>query len=269
MNDLSQALRRRLPPAGVIFGIIFILLASLVMVRLGFWQLDRLAQRRAFNARVANEISAPILDLNQLPLPENLADQEYRSVQVRGTYDLAHQVELRNQPREGALGVHLLTPLIIEGTQQIVLVDRGWAPYETAAANQVSQYDEPGVVNVHGVFRRSQPAPLGILQAASKALVEGRLPGWPNADLNLISEQTRLKLLPVYIQALPDNGQQGLLYRNQPNVELSEGPHLGYAIQWFTFAAVLPVGFALLIRQRALRAMRKNSPVEVIEKPEP
>jgi cytochrome oxidase assembly protein ShyY1 len=40
-----------------------------------------------------------------------------------------------------------------------------------------------------------------------------------------------------------------------PLPELSEGPHLSYAIQWFSFAVVALVGSAILVR-RDRRAKR-------------
>jgi surfeit locus 1 family protein len=36
-----------------------------------------------------------------------------------------------------------------------------------------------------------------------------------------------------------------------PPPELSEGPHLGYAFQWFTFTVIALVGYPLILRRRA------------------
>jgi surfeit locus 1 family protein len=109
---------------------LLVILAMGVMVRLGIWQLDRLAQRRAFNARVQAQMEASTLHLQGAALTEDLPSMEYRQVQVTGEYDFAHQVALRNQAWQGQFGVHLVTPLEISGTQTAVLVDRGWIPYD-------------------------------------------------------------------------------------------------------------------------------------------
>ena len=49
-------------------------------IRLGIWQLDRLDQRRAFNAQFESARAQPALDLNQ-EQPENLPDMEWRVCQ--------------------------------------------------------------------------------------------------------------------------------------------------------------------------------------------
>src|SRR5215211_9152981 len=94
-------------------------------IRLGIWQLDRLEQRRAFNARFEWARKQPVLDLNR-DQPPNIADMEWRPVKVTGEYDFANQVALRNQYYDNQYGYHLLTPLLFD--RGAVLVDRGWVP---------------------------------------------------------------------------------------------------------------------------------------------
>src|SRR5512141_1932744 len=100
-------------------------------IRLGIWQLDRLQQRRAFNAQFEAAQAEAALDLNQ-ELPSDISEMEWRSVKVTGKYDFANQVALRNQYNGDQYGYHLLTPLRFnEGS---VLVDRGWIPAESNSA---------------------------------------------------------------------------------------------------------------------------------------
>ena len=124
--------------------------------RLGLWQLDRLTQRRASNARIAYVTSLPPAEL---PSTEDLSAQEYRAVRVQGIYDFDNQVALRNQASAGEYGYHLLTPLLLAdeespAVKSAVLVDRGWIP---AAGNATPQdwrrYDAAGIVLVEGVIR--------------------------------------------------------------------------------------------------------------------
>ena len=61
---------------------------------------------------------------------------------------------------------------------------------------------------------------------------------------------TPYQLLPVYVQQAPDPAWTSLPYRSQPDVEISEGPHLGYALQWFTFSALLGLGYPVFIRRQ-------------------
>src|SRR5215213_6006640 len=94
------------------------LLATLLVVagtglciRLGIWQLDRLAQRRAFNHQVLTMRAMPALDLNQ-EQPTDISTMEWRPVSVQGEYDFADQVALRNQYNGDQYGYHLMTPLV-------------------------------------------------------------------------------------------------------------------------------------------------------------
>ena len=104
---------------------VLVLVAMAVMIRLGVWQLDRLAQRRAFNAHVITQSNLPALDLTGKAPFQDLTGMEYRKAVVRGKYLLDQAIVLRNQYWNGQYGVHLLTPLLIEGSRQAIMVDRG------------------------------------------------------------------------------------------------------------------------------------------------
>lgn len=214
---------------------LLVLAAIGVMARLGVWQLDRLAERRAFNARVQAQLDQPPFNLTAATFTAPVYDMEYRAVTVVGRYDFAQQVALRNQVWENTLGVHLLTPLIISGTDTAVLVNRGWI---TATARW-GDFDEPGVVTITGVLRRPQTQPDfgGVPDPA------GALPVWNIVNLDRLREQISHPLLLAYIQQTPEPNRTALPHRAAVTVELSEGSHLGYALQWFLFAIVLAVGY--------------------------
>lgn len=230
---------------------LLVIAAMGVLVRLGLWQLDRLAQRRAFNARVMAQQAAAPLTLDDQSFGSNLLDMEYRAVVVTGEYDHAQQVLLRNQVWDDQPGAHLLTPLVISGTDRAVLVDRGWIPSEDSTPDKRGQYDEPGIVTVRGVVRRPQTRP-DFGGAPDPQLTPGqtRLDAWNIVNLERISRQVSLSLLPVYIQQAPDPAWTALPYRSQPQLDLSEGPHFSYALQWFTFAAILAVGYPVYVRRK-------------------
>jgi surfeit locus 1 family protein len=138
---------------------LLVIVFMLGMIRLGFWQLDRLKQRRASNARVQVQLLAQALDLNLHPPSQSLTDFVYRSVKVTGVYDFSQQVYLKNQVWGNQLGVHLLTPLNISGSNQAALVDRGWIPFEDAVPGKVEQYDQAGQVTITGVIQLQQSEP--------------------------------------------------------------------------------------------------------------
>src|SRR5262249_8044896 len=92
-----------------------------VMIGLGIWQLQRLAERRALNARIGVVMAQP-----PAPLPGAVSDlPDYTPVVATGSYDFANEIVVRNRAHEQQPGVHLLTPLRLQGSDQAVLVDRG------------------------------------------------------------------------------------------------------------------------------------------------
>ena len=235
---------------------ILVIAAAAVMVWLGFWQLDRLEQRKAFNARVAAQLAESPLELTNQNLDLDLFNMEYRSAVVSGEFDHERQVVLRNQDWQGRLGVHLLTPLVISGGEKAILVDRGWVPYEDFTGDNLSQYDDPGLVEVEGTIRRSQSKPL-IGGRADQAPGPGEDPlkAWYWINIDDISGQFPYELLPVYQVSSPDLIEEQMPYRREEELDLSEGSHLGYAFQWFTFAAILGIGYPIYVRKEEGQAV--------------
>lgn len=240
---------------------VLVLIAVAVMVRLGIWQLDRLQQRRAFNTRVEAQLSAIPLDLSGENLDSDLYSMEFRSAFVTGEFDHERQVVLRNQDWQGRLGVHLLTPLLIEGTDSALLVDRGWIPYEDFTEGKLGIYDVAGSTQVEGILRRSQSKPaIGGRADQVPGPGEAPLQAWNWININDISKQLPYPLLPAYMAQVPISTEQSLPYRSELDLDLTEGSHLGYAFQWFTFAAILGIGYPFYVRREESRkADRPNT----------
>jgi surfeit locus 1 family protein len=74
------------------------------------------------------------------------------------------------------------------------------------------------------------------------------LPAWNLVNVERIAQQVSPPLLPIYVQQAPDPSWTRLPIRSQPTLDLSEGSHMGYAIQWFVFAAVLLLGYPRFVR---------------------
>lgn len=230
------------------FATLLVIAASLVMARLGIWQLDRLEQRRAFNAQFTAARAQPPLDLNKDVLAD-LALMEWRAVTFTGEYDFANQVAVRNQYYGNEYGYHLLTPLLSNGTA--VLVDRGWIPADgNATPADWRKYDEPGQVAVTGQIRLGQAKPaLGGVADALPA--DGnKLAVWNNANVEQIALQMPYPILGIYLQPAADPADATPPIPYQPEIELTEGPHFGYALQWFTFTAILLIGYPFFVRKQ-------------------
>lgn len=230
-----------------------------VMIRLGIWQLDRLEQRREFNARVLTQMNQPVLNLNQAFSTENLAEMEYRKVHARGVYDFANQVVIRNQVWNNRSGVHLLTPLRLDGTDNVVMVDRGWIPLEDISPENWDKYDEPGLVNIDGVIRLSQSKPDFGSRGDELPADGSALTAWNLVNLELMSEQLPYPILKIYIQQYPEGDDETLPIRSVTEVEITEGPHMGYALQWFTFATILFLGYPVYVKREMALKKRNTS----------
>ncbi len=230
------------------------LLTCAITIRLGFWQLDRLAQRRASNAQLIGRLSAPPLELTAAFLASLRSGSEaealtYRPVVVRGTFDFTDEVALPNQVWNGQIGLDLLTPLVVEGTDRAVLVDRGWIPAADAAPQQWVQYDAPsGPVEINGWVHpsrqgRSWPAPGS--QANPRRLV---------TDLDLAHLQAFLHhpLAPLVVAESPAAGDEAgpPPHRHLPQPDLSEGVHKIAAIQWFIISAIIVAGQVIFVRRQ-------------------
>ncbi len=233
-----------------IFTTLLVLLATAVLMRLGFWQLDRLELRRAFNAHYLEVAALSPLEISAAPA-EDLATMEYRPATVTGVYDYENQVALRNQYNDLVYGYHLITPLILADGSAI-LVNRGWIP---ASGNETPadwrKYDQPGEQTVSGVLRLGEEPEMGGIPDPELAEGQTRLEFWNNLNLARIARQIPHPLLPVYLQPdQPADNSQPPILPARPEIEISEGPHQGYAMQWFTFAAMLFFGYPFFLRKQ-------------------
>jgi len=231
---------------------IIVILGAALCVRLGVWQLDRLEQRKSFNFHVEKMWEATTISLPEELNRYSLQEMEYRSITATGVYDYDHQVAVRNQYWENEYGYHLITPLVI-GEGIAVLVDRGWIPAEgnDAASDWQSYQADQEIARAAGIIRLGQERPdVGGRPDPTLLPGQNRLDIWNNVNLMRIADQVPYELVNIYIQLDPIENSGVLPIPVQPQIELSEGPHLGYAGQWFTFAALLFFGYPFFIRKR-------------------
>jgi surfeit locus 1 family protein len=231
---------------------VLVVVGAVVMIGLGVWQLQRLGERRALNVQIRARMAQP---------PADLAHQsgglpEYTPVLAKGVYDFANEIVLRNRAHDQEPGVHVLTPLRLAGSDQAVLVDRGWIPYITADPTARAAYDGPPTpVTVMGLARLSQARTLLLLPADPTASPAApRLDAWFWINIPQIQSQMPYPLLPFFLEAAPLADQSILPVSGYDDIDLSDGPHLSYAIQWFSFTAILIAGSLALWRQSRLRA---------------
>jgi surfeit locus 1 family protein len=222
-------------------------------VRLGLWQLDRLEGRREFNARYSVGLAAAPRPLEQLL--EDGAALAYRRATVTGRYDAEHEVILYGRPLDGRAGNHVLTPLVLADGSAII-VDRGWVPFEMDEP-PVAAADPPGgTVVAEGVLFADQPGGAGEVTPG-----EDRVTTVRSVDLGAIGRDVPYLLQPWFLQLRSQSPAADALPVPAPPPDLTEGPHLNYALQWFAFAAIAAVGYVILMR-REVKGPKASTPAQ-------
>jgi surfeit locus 1 family protein len=226
-----------------LLGHVLVILAVIVMVNLGFWQLRRLDERRAYNARVESRSRTDPVDVEALA-SQPVANVEFRRATATGTFDPSHDVLVGYRSDEGLPGFHVVTPLVLDDGRA-VLVNRGFVPLEYANRWPVAEAAPPtGEVTVTGLVRASRRASL---------VPNAKPPRLRDVDIATIAKLMPATLLPVQLELqepVPPAFPNPL-----PPLDLGEGPHFSYALQWFGFSAVAIIGWLSLLRSRARRAV--------------
>jgi surfeit locus 1 family protein len=242
---------------------LIVIVAICVAIRLGFWQLDRNAQRQATISHIMEMQALPVLDLNLLPFPSNMETMEYRQVTVTGVFDFDHQVALRNQVRARMSGtdpgIALITPLILADGQAI-LVERGWIPLEYTTPASWRKFDQPGTVSLDGIIRLSlEKAEMGsALIDPTLAPGETQLDFWNFVNIPRLEEQFPYSLLRIYIQQAPGTDLESLPYRLMELPDLDPGAHIGFALQWFFYAGLLFFGYPVWLKNQKIKTLSEN-----------
>lgn len=225
------------------------LLMAALFLRLGAWQVSRLHEKQAFNAVVQGRLDSAAVDFARLP--HDSARARFRRVRVVGTWDRVHELVLTGRSRDGSPGVHLLTPLRIAGSDTAVLVNRGWvyAP-DAATVRDPSRWAARGDgATIDGFVVQLPSIPPGARDAGTPPTVRSvdaaaiaRWAGYPVHTFQVVQEGDTLV-------------RDSTPARLEPPV-LDEGPHRGYAFQWFTFAAIALVGVPVFVLTRGREAER-------------
>jgi len=238
--------------------IVFVVIVACVVA--GFWQLDRLRQRRVFNARVTARLRLPSQSLQTLvgsaatPSPESLA---YRRVEVEGTYDPRREVVLVARVLGEQNGNHVLTPLVTSNGQALI-VDRGWVPFDLTVPPVTPASPPFGPVRLDGV-----------LLPPEAITTRPRGPSRPQltkVDLGRLGHQLPYRIYPVYLWLQGQvPAQSATLPRLAPLPDFTASPpHLSYAVQWFTFATIGIVGYPLLLRREIRRRSAEARTGEIV-----
>ncbi|WP_236245379.1 SURF1 family protein [Streptomyces sp. CC210A] len=236
-----------------------------VMVELGFWQFHRHERRVAQNALIADNLGAEPVPVTELTSPGHSVPREdlWRHVTATGTFDTDHEVVVRRRTNaDDRVGMHVLTPLVLTDGR-VVLVNRGWVP---AAADQRAYPEVPAPP-------RGQVTVTGRLMADQTTDSSGikDLKGLPPRQVMLINSGQQAELLGRQVLGgyldltapKPSGGSPEPV--PEPDHD-SIGAHMAYAVQWWLFAAGVPVGWVVLVRrERRDRAEAETARAQAAE----
>jgi surfeit locus 1 family protein len=219
---------------------IFAISFAAICIALGFWQLRRLSARRQTNAMLASRRIAPRVELDSLP--RDTAAAHFRRVHLRGVYDHAQEIVLTLRGRNGSPGINILTPLLRANRDTAVLVNRGWIYSPDGMTADTRPWHEADTLNgagfvetfpTQGPFAPPNPARPRSFRRLNRAELQKVFP-YPIAN---------------YYVVLTDSAQSSNVPPRVEPAPLDEGPHMLYAIQWFSFAVISIVGLVIFIRR--------------------
>ncbi|MBC8163311.1 MAG: SURF1 family protein [Roseiflexaceae bacterium] len=236
---------------------LLVVMTTVAFCGLGVWQVSRLDQRLADIAQAELRLAAaPVALAAGQPLdPDQLY---YRRVELRGSFDASQEILRRNRSINGLTGFHIVTPFRLSGSQQAVMVDRGWIPYDEATVEQRAVFAPPaGELTIIGVVVKSQEADA---PPYDPPVAPGqRLDAWFRINIPRIQQQVNTPLLPVFVEQQWQPSDPTTPPIRGESVPPDAGNHMSYAIQWFSFAIILLGGYAAITYQQWLR-LREGEP---------
>ncbi len=250
-----------------------LLVAALVvtMVSLGFWQLRRLDEKRSHNRLVEGRTSQPVAAVaDLLPVGAGAADVdpvELRRVRASGSYGADSQVLVRGRSLDGRPGSWVLAPLrMADG--RVLVVNRGWIPNDGSLAAVPGRYRVPsGRVTVTGILQPTETR--GRFGPTDPPT--GRLRSLARVDVERYARQLGAEAVPAWVQLTsqvpPGTASPSARPLDSPPSG-DEGPHFGYAMQWFIFSAIAVIGYPLVLRRVARERAGDDDDVD-LDGPDP
>ena len=212
------------------------------MFNLGFWQLNRLEDKKEFNSVLRANTSTPIQTLDKaVPTPWNKATDEWVRVSISGTYDSSKAVTIINRSQDGTAGYNSAVPFTSLNNRTI-LVNRGFVPLVMPTPTIPL-----GKIQIVGYLRASQSRTgLGPIDSTEAGNTE-----FQRFDIPLISSNVGGGLEPMFLQLIQEspasNSPWPAIVQLPP---LDEGTHFSYALQWFFFCLVAFTAWVVVIRRK-------------------
>lgn len=228
---------------------LFAVLMLPVLISLGFWQLDRAEEKAQLNALFQQRQQAGPVDISQLDETSGLAFQQ---VSLRGRYSDEKLLLLDNRINQGRFGYEIISPFMVEDSDLVVLVNRGWIAGDRSRRTlpAVETITEP-VSLLGGVY---------VPQGALLVLGEQQTAGWPRVvqqlDIESLATELGINLYPYTVRLKA--GSTGAYKLNWMVVNMQPEKHHGYAFQWFAMAAAVII-ITLVLNTNIIAVLRRKS----------
>ena len=203
------------------------------------WQYHRGVDRHARNTVIEERIAKTPLALAKVD--GELAEYEWQTITATGRFDSNKQILLRNRYNEGKYGYEVLT-LFTSDDSRNFWVDRGWVEAGATATTAPVVTPVPDTqVNITGRLRLDSSLPRGSFFA---------LPGKGQGLVSELNAQSQLNTEKFYIDLLSGSEAELTPAVTAQLPELSDGPHMAYALQWIFFGGLVIYGRILIRRTR-------------------
>ena len=224
-------------------------LGAAVFARLGFWQIDRLRQRRAINEVLAERLAAPPTAVDSVA--GEPASLRFRRATAGGAADYGRELVLGQRSREGSPGVWLVTPLATAGSDSLTIAVRGWVYSPDGTTVQLARWREGDSLTLEGWLDT-------LATSGSSDSIPGRPGVLRRLDQGRLAARLGRPVRRMYLMATRgDAAQRAGTPARFSLPEMDEGPHRSYAIQWFSFAAIALVGgWIFVVNDRRARGVR-------------
>lgn len=254
MPSKNTAKKPYIVPVLLIIAVIMVL----AMVRLGIWQLGRADEKQAIldlsKARATSEPMSVSQLLSTTELPNWPKERRFQPIKSTGRFIADGSILIENQVLNKQGGYQLITPFQEEGTEQLILVSRGWLPAGATRQDLPAFSSPPGVVTIEG--RLNKPFAQPPLWDDAYPVNEGVV--WQYLPIDTYAEQIQASVLPLVIELAPES--QGTFVGENSPIKLKVAwqqigdewvaKHKAYAFQWFSMAVAFFIACLVLLLKR-------------------
>lgn len=218
---------------------------------LGVWQLNRADEKHGIADNINLRSAESAVNLNN-PFNWNQEQHQYRKATVKGEFISNGRLLIDNMIVNGQPGYHVITPLKITGTNNTLLINRGWIRQQGRKREPAEITTPKGQITIEGIMRT--PSALPFVESSVTALKQTEEYNvWLYLDVDKYQKESPLNMMPFAV--LQNNNTDDGLRRKWSRYQAKTGMHIGYAIQWFAFSIIVTIIFIGIGRKRAKEAL--------------